>query len=266
MRKYLKFSVGLIISLICFGIFTTKNFALSNYTLTEVAKHNIESNCWMIFENEVYDLTNYISTHNKYLEIAPWCGKDMTEAFKTKDGINIDHKSSSYSLLSAYKIGNLAADLPQIQPSVTLTSVPQLNSPTPVNSVIPKNQSPQVSPIIRTSNNPYNFLLPFLVTIIAYVVLYIIMKKNIGGKFLTLANFNFFWNSALILSSIPSVLFGFYLIFRYSIPALAQVNFDFLYWHVEGSIVFGTIAIMHLIQRLKQYFIPLKILAIQKKV
>ena len=76
-------------------------------------------------------------------------------------------------------------------------------------------------------------------------------KKN--WKFNAIAS-KFFWNTVLLLSLIPSVIFGFYLVFQYPFPVLREVNFDFLYWHVEGSMVFGTVCIIHFIERLKIYF------------
>jgi hypothetical protein len=75
-----------------------------------------------------------------------------------------------------------------------------------------------------------------------------------------LINFSLIWNSVLILSLIPPVIFGFYLIARYSFPELAKVDFDFMYWHVEGSIIFATAGIAHLVQRLKQYLLPIKLI------
>jgi hypothetical protein len=111
------------------------------------------------------------------------------------------------------------------------------------------------------SSNPYNFVPVFLSVVILYGLMWYLTgtgpaKRN---NFLSKPTFNLFWNTVLVLSAVPSVLFGFYLIFRYSIPALREVEFDFLYWHVEGSVVFGTTALMHLVSRLRQYVAPLRL-------
>lgn len=80
----------------------------TSFTLDEISLHNTANDCYVVFEDSVYDLTSYLKLHDRYLDIRDWCGNDMTEAFKTKDGSNRDHKSSSYSLLENYKIGTLS--------------------------------------------------------------------------------------------------------------------------------------------------------------
>lgn len=40
---------------------------------------------------------------------------------------------------------------------------------------------------------------------------------------------------------------------RYKFPTLYDIDFNFMYWHVELSVVLGIVSIMHFIQRWRQY-------------
>ena len=313
---------------------------LKDYTSTEVATHNLETNCWMSFNGSVYDLTNYISQHDKYLEIGPWCGKDMTKDFQDKAGMDVDHKASSYSLLELYKIGTLVNS--SVNQTVSVTTAPTITaSPTTLTSAetedeeysvevegdvmktlsikqiadlwgidpqkllaeiiatykfknayttdtilgdmrveykFSPSQIKEIAEGIMTNSNAnleivnlattspttttkssdyYNFFPIFITTSLLYLASYLVVRTKWGMTNIKMLNFNFFWNSVLFIGLIPSVLFGFYMTLKFVFPALAQVNFDFLYWHVIGSIIFGTVAMAHLIQRLKQYLLPL---------
>lgn len=308
---------------------------LKSYTNSEIANHNKETDCWMSFTGSVYDLTNYISQHDKYLEIGPWCGKDMTNDFQDKAGMDIDHKASSYSLLELYKIGTLL-DSPVIQTTVVATnsttsvhpeaedeeysvevegdvmktlSIKQIatlweidsqklleqivatykfKNPYTVETILgdmraeykfSPSQIKDIAEGIKTNNNPnleivnlentsttatrssdyYNFFPIFISTATLYLVSYLIARTKWGTIHIKMINFNFFWNSILVICLIPSVVFGFYMTLKFIFPSLTQVNFDFLYWHVEGSIIFGTVGAAHIIQRLKQYLLPIKL-------
>jgi len=109
--------------------------------------------------------------------------------------------------------------------------------------------------------NPYNVGIPLFTTIFMYAILWYLTTTRFAKKYTILSQpvFKMIWNTVLVLSAIPSVLFGFYLTFRYVFAVLREVDFDFLYWHVEGSIVFGTVVILHLVTRLRQYTAPLKL-------
>lgn len=225
--------------------------ASNTFTKSDVALHNTQSDCYVIFENTVYDLTSYIKLHDRYLDIREWCGNDMTQAFKTKDGTNRDHKSSSYSLLENYKIGTLSAD-------VTATSTVKLNPTTNSISTTPTiiNTSENTEP--TAIKNPYTLLPLVLITGVLYWGWYFLTKKGIKSKIFTLPVFNMFWNSVLLITLIPSFFFGVFMVLQYSIPSLNDINFNFIYWHVEGSIIMGTVALCHFINRIRQYFFQMK--------
>lgn len=76
-------------------------------TVAEVAKHNSRSDCWMIINNKVYNLTNYLNFHpGGAYTMTPYCGKDGSVGFATKDR-GQSHSSRADSLLSSYSLGDL---------------------------------------------------------------------------------------------------------------------------------------------------------------
>lgn len=53
----------------------------------EIGRHNTENDCWIVINNDVYDVTNYMNTHPGGTgQIIPYCGKDATNAFDTQGG------------------------------------------------------------------------------------------------------------------------------------------------------------------------------------
>jgi len=198
-------------------------FAQTQYTPGEVLEHNTPQDCWVIFEDSVYDLTEYLPDHDVFMDIRVWCGKDMTEDFETKAGIGRDHKPFSYAMLEDYHIGEVIYFGPLVE--------------TP---------SPEIE-------MPYNLFVPLLLTLVLYWGSYFIFKKK------NILKFNGFWNTVLLLTFlVPSFGFGIFMMLRYNFPELRDINFEFMYWHVELSVVMGAIALSHFIQRIRQYLVQLK--------
>ncbi len=83
------------------------NSTLVTLTVQEVAKHNSASDCWMIVNNLVYEVTKYANLHPGGSEnIINYCGKDATDAFNSiKDGRG--HSSQADQQHTFLKIGNL---------------------------------------------------------------------------------------------------------------------------------------------------------------
>ena len=230
--------------------------AAATYTFEEVHTHDTPSDCWMTFEEKVYDLSDYVNSHDIYMDITDWCGKDMTQDFQTKAGLDRDHKSSTYAMLDNYYLGDLTPEntsSAQNQTNDTTVSISNKESTS-------TSDSKTGSDTTANTHNPYNFWLPFVTTTILYLAHWYISSKQIGKKIKLLSRigFNMVWNSVLFVSLIPSAVFGIYLIARYSYPSLYNIKFDFLYWHVEGSVVFATLCLLHFITRLKVYLGQIK--------
>lgn len=73
----------------------------------EILKHSSLNNCWIIIENKVYDVTDFLSRHpGGGGLITPYCGTDATQAFLTKDGRG-SHSAEAFRLLGLILLGDL---------------------------------------------------------------------------------------------------------------------------------------------------------------
>jgi cytochrome b involved in lipid metabolism len=73
----------------------------------DLARHASPEDCWMAIRGEVYDLSAYLPEHPTRLEIIlPWCGKEATEAYDTKNK-GRPHSAAADQLLDQYRIGAL---------------------------------------------------------------------------------------------------------------------------------------------------------------
>lgn len=87
---------------------------LAVYALSDVARHDRPGDCWMAIGGKVYDLTAYLPQHPARPEvIVPWCGKEATVAYHTKnrEGSSQPHSSYASSLLQQYRIGVLREEV-----------------------------------------------------------------------------------------------------------------------------------------------------------
>ena len=209
---------------------------IPTYTAEDVAKHNTPEDCWMIFEDNVYDFSlDHLQNHEeKYMDIASWCGKDMTEAFKTKDGSGEDHRDRVYTDLVNYKIGILGDE----------TTQETVNDS-------------------YKSSNPYNFWLPFLTAIAGYMTFWGLAKWHVTNKYkiFNINTFKLIANTIMLsLALIPTVGFGFLLIAASSYPDIIdKLGIDLLYWHVHLSVAFGASVLCHFLTRFRLYKAPIKL-------
>jgi len=75
---------------------------VDSYTREAVSKHNTEEDCWLIINNKIYDVTEWLPKHpggkNLILNLA---GKDVTEEF------NIFHLNPCYARLRPFLVGHV---------------------------------------------------------------------------------------------------------------------------------------------------------------
>jgi cytochrome b involved in lipid metabolism len=78
-----------------------------SYTMAQVAKHDRPQDCWMVIAGSVYDFSSYLPQHPSDPKIvAPWCGKEATEAYRTKTK-GRPHSPYADQLLTKYRIGKV---------------------------------------------------------------------------------------------------------------------------------------------------------------
>ena len=73
------------------------------YSLADIAVHNSREDCWMAIENEVYNVTEFISKHPGGDKILQGCGKDATSLFTSQPA----HKGNAQDIKEQYEIGKL---------------------------------------------------------------------------------------------------------------------------------------------------------------
>lgn len=78
----------------------------TTYTLADVESHASSSDCWAAVDNNVYDLTDWISQHpGGERAIEGLCGTDATQAFANQHGSN----EQAQAALAEYEIGTLSS-------------------------------------------------------------------------------------------------------------------------------------------------------------
>ncbi len=91
-----------------FLLMSFSSWGKAKFSREEVAQHATTSDCWMIVEKEVYDLSAYLPDHEKYTKALPdFCGKDATEAWNTKSEKQKPHSKKAGIVLKKYKVGDL---------------------------------------------------------------------------------------------------------------------------------------------------------------
>lgn len=80
----------------------------SGISMADVATHNSRTDCWMVIEGNVYDVTGYIASHPGGAQILQGCGTDATELFNDRPGPSGAHSSSARSIMAQFEIGALA--------------------------------------------------------------------------------------------------------------------------------------------------------------
>lgn len=82
--------------------------------LAEISKHNSQSDCWLLINVKVYDITSYFGSHpGGDSRMAATCGKDATAAYATQNPRSTSsngrsaHSSKAENMLDNYYVGDL---------------------------------------------------------------------------------------------------------------------------------------------------------------
>jgi cytochrome b involved in lipid metabolism len=100
-------------------------------SMTELAKHNSSSSCWLLISGKIYDVTNFLIQHpGGESTILPTCGTDATVDYNTKDRPNPrTHSANASTMLADYYIGDLNQTL-QLNSSTAASGAAKTNSVT----------------------------------------------------------------------------------------------------------------------------------------
>ncbi len=74
--------------------------AKTGFTAAEVAEHNSATDCWLILDGKVYEVTDFIPSHPGWKAILKGCGKDATQMFA-------GHPESAKAMKEKFYIGDL---------------------------------------------------------------------------------------------------------------------------------------------------------------
>ncbi len=75
----------------------------SPFTMTNIAKHNSKSDCYLVINNNVYSVSSYIDSHpGGTRKIVEKCGQEVTGIFAQV------HSNKAWDLLAKYKIGTVS--------------------------------------------------------------------------------------------------------------------------------------------------------------
>lgn len=84
-------------------------FEITTLTAAEVKKHSTAEDCWLIIENNVYNVTGFLNSHpgGAFL-VAKYCGSDASAPFNSRDRNPPElHSGFARDLLRSYYIGPL---------------------------------------------------------------------------------------------------------------------------------------------------------------
>lgn len=134
MKKILKSIsfVSFMFAFIVMGFGSSIAQAETTYTLADVATHNTSSNCWVIINNNVYNLTSFIASHSGgSAVIIAQCGKNGTAAFNSGP-----HNANTLNAISSFLLGTVATVSPILTslnvtpktPSILIGSKVHLNA------------------------------------------------------------------------------------------------------------------------------------------
>jgi len=120
-RKPVLVVILLVVIFICVGLFLVKMFkdtktpiinnsknVSEQISISEIGNHSTSTDCWIAIEGGVYDVTDFIPDHPGGDQILQGCGKDATGMFNSRPNDGTSHSGSARSILSKYKIGDLA--------------------------------------------------------------------------------------------------------------------------------------------------------------
>ena len=78
------------------------------FRISEVILHNTKEDCWLVIENEIYDITGFITKHPGGEIIVSACGTDATEKFNNRPITGTSHSALARKILQSLRLGSLS--------------------------------------------------------------------------------------------------------------------------------------------------------------
>lgn len=96
-------------------------------TAQEIAKHNNSSDCWLIINQNVYNVTTYLNQHpGNAGTILPYCGQEATAAFDDKGRPGgSSHSAFANNLLNDFLLGPVGQTISQSNTISNVTIPPR---------------------------------------------------------------------------------------------------------------------------------------------
>ncbi|VVC04532.1 Cytochrome b5-like Heme/Steroid binding domain protein [Candidatus Bilamarchaeum dharawalense] len=118
---------------------TSSDLGVLNLTMAEVTKHNTATDCWMVINGKVLNLSSFV-THPGGNAYVPFCGTDATVAFNTKGGTGVPHSENAASQMVQFIIGELnnVIEQPPKQNNTPADIPPILNDTPPIIPTTPQ--------------------------------------------------------------------------------------------------------------------------------
>ena len=75
----------------------------TEYTLAQVAEHTTNTDCWMVIDNKVLNVTEFLKEHPGGAEVmVEVAGQDATQSFK-----DVGHSADAWEMLDDYQVGSI---------------------------------------------------------------------------------------------------------------------------------------------------------------
>lgn len=104
----MKINYGLIFLLSSFWWWQCALASEKIFSQAEIQLHKTANDCWIIVNNKVYDITKFITDHDKRcneMKLSDFCGKNASAKWSEKENSSHPHKSRSVLRLEGSVIG-----------------------------------------------------------------------------------------------------------------------------------------------------------------
>lgn len=144
---------------------TDANSETSSLTTAKISEHSSPTDCWITISGKVYNVTKFLDLHpGGALTITPYCGKDATNAFNTRDkNPPQNHTNTAVEMLKSYFVGNVGSainnsNIATNAPVATKTILPIITQPVTqaTNPPLQNSSISLTSAEVATHNNTSN--------------------------------------------------------------------------------------------------------------